>query len=180
MPLVELGSEHLELVLNWRNDPAVRNNMFRAAVISWDEHVAWYERVKKDTTAHWFLHLSSSGSPDGVASFIHHRQEHRHAYWGFYKNPATRPGTGTQLGLEALDLAFGELGLHKLSAEVLSTNTVSQRFHEKLGFEQEGRCRERHLAGGVFLDVLLYGILEEEWTARRDLIARRLDARPYD
>lgn len=171
MPLLELAEAHLDLVLEWRNSPTVRNGMFSNKVISHSEHLAWFSRISADDSCFWFLHTDKTGTPDGVVNFTTYRPAHRDAFWGFYKNPASPSGTGTALGIEALDWAFGTLALHKLNAEVLSTNTRSQRFHEKLGFTLEGKIRDSHLLDSVYLDVWRYGILVKEWREHRSALA---------
>ncbi len=67
------------------------------------------------------------------------------------------------MALEALDFAFGELGLAKLSADVLATNARSESFHRKVGFSEEGNFREQHFNGKQRIDVRRFGMLASEW-----------------
>jgi ribosomal-protein-alanine N-acetyltransferase len=62
-----------------------------------------------------------------------------------------------------LGFAFGELGLHRLEADVDPRNTASIKSLERLGFRQEGYLRERWIVNGEIQDALLFGLLRREW-----------------
>ncbi|KEQ47338.1 acetyltransferase family protein [Streptococcus oralis] len=62
-----------------------------------------------------------------------------------------------------IDLAFKELGLHKIELSCFGYNVQSQRVAEKLGFTLEARIRDRKDAQGNRCDDLRYGLLRSEW-----------------
>ena len=62
-----------------------------------------------------------------------------------------------------IDLAFRELGLHKIELTCFGYNIQSQRVAEKLGFTLEARIRDRKDAQGNCCDGLIYGLLRSEW-----------------
>jgi RimJ/RimL family protein N-acetyltransferase len=62
-----------------------------------------------------------------------------------------------------LDLAFGELDMIKLEAEVFTGNARSIRLVESLGMQREGTIRSAHLKRGDRVDAHVYGMLREEW-----------------
>jgi len=66
-----------------------------------------------------------------------------------------------------IEYAFGELGLHRLEADTHPDNHASTRSLERLGFRREGLLRERWLVGGEYGDSVLWGLLAEDWRARR-------------
>ena len=49
----------------------------------------------------------------------------------------------------------------------MADNTASAHVLEKLGLRLEGRVREKEYYKGRWWDVLLYGILKQEWDAIR-------------
>ena len=65
-----------------------------------------------------------------------------------------------------IDLAFKELGLHKIEMTCFGYNVQSQRVAEKLGFTLEARIRDRKDAQGNRCDCLIYGLLRNEWEAQ--------------
>lgn len=62
--------------------------------------------------------------------------------------------------------AFGELGLHRITALVATGNESSHGLVGWLGFTREGIVREGARAEKGFQDLVLYGLLEHEWAAR--------------
>lgn len=62
--------------------------------------------------------------------------------------------------------AFGPLGLHRLEADVDPRNEASVRALERLGFQVEGRLRDRWQVTGEVQDTLILGLLEPEWRTR--------------
>lgn len=65
-------------------------------------------------------------------------------------------GLATAAVGEAADVAFGELGLHRLEAGTLVDNVPSQRVLEKNGFEQIGLARRYLRIAGEWRDHLLF------------------------
>jgi hypothetical protein len=47
----------------------------------------------------------------------------------------------------------------------------------KAGFKEEGRLRRAWLSDGKYLDMIVAGVLHEDWATRRDLLRRELDQR---
>ena len=166
MPLRRIQQEDLELMLSWRNHPTVRLGMFSQSVIELAQHRGWFRRESEKETSLWLLYLDTEGNPAGVVYFTDIDSVSSHAFWGFYAAPRARPGTGTRMGVEALDHFFTELGFHKLSAEVLESNERSQHFHCKLGFQVEGMFRDQYRECENFQNVTRFGLLASEWAMR--------------
>ena len=138
------------------------------------EHRAWFAQMQHDQKSRWYIHEDDQGTPDGVVYFTQYLPENRSSFWGFYAAPDAPPGTGTKLGIDALDEAFHGLRLHKLNAEALASNQRSLRFHEKLGFQQEGLFREFHFDGERYVDVVRLGLLASEWPEKRAKILQHI------
>ena len=64
--------------------------------------------------------------------------------------------------LDALELAFGELGLHKPNFEVVASHTAVVNMHKKVGFTQEGVFRQQHRNGEQRIDISRLGLLASE------------------
>ena len=76
-------------------------------------------------------------------------------YWG--------RGYVPEAACALIDLAFKELGLHKIELTCFGYNLQSQRVAEKLGFTIEARIRNRKDVQGNRCDSLIYGLLKSEW-----------------
>ena len=59
--------------------------------------------------------------------------------------------------------AFVNLGLHKLTLQVLADNGAAIHVYKKCGFQVEGSLRKHLFKNGDWQDVLCMGILVEEW-----------------
>lgn len=174
MSLTPLCSEDLELMLTWRNSPAVRKNMYTSHVISLKEHQAWFEKITHRENSRWLMYKESNGKSSGVVYFTDICPISRKAFWGFYTAVDATIGTGPRMEFEALEYAFNEITLHKLNCEILAFNSKVIRLHEKFGFFKEGVFRDFHFDGKNFIDVVRMGILEDEWRRARIEMFNRL------
>jgi RimJ/RimL family protein N-acetyltransferase len=75
-------------------------------------------------------------------------------------------GYGTDALHAICDFGFGELRLERIELEVYASNARAQRSYEKAGFVLEGTLRRRHYGQGRHEDVLIMGLLREEWAAQ--------------
>lgn len=174
MALRILSEPDLPLILQWRNSPTVRMSMYSQHEISEVEHRAWFNRMQQNDTSLWYIHLNESAQADGVVYFTDFDKVNRSSFWGFYTNPTAPPGTGTALGIDAMNEAFTVKNLHKLNAEVLSSNIKSASFHRKLGFREEGTFREHHLINTSYIDVIRFGMLASEWPDKKSELERHI------
>ncbi len=60
------------------------------------------------------------------------------------------------------DHAFGELGLHRVEADIRPENLPSQRLVERLGFQREGLLRRYLDIDGDWRDHISYALLAED------------------
>lgn len=167
MPLRDIQEEYLELMLSWRNHPSIRSSMFSQSAIGLQQHQAWFSREAKKDNSAWFLYVDLSGTPTGIVYFTDMDRVANHAFWGFYAAPSAPPGTGTKMGIEALDYFFEVLGFHKLNGEVLESNERSQKFHRKLGFRVEGIFRDHYFGSCGYESVTRFGLKSGEWSANK-------------
>ena len=72
-------------------------------------------------------------------------------------------GYATEALRQAVDFAFGNLGLHRVQAAVIPRNVASGRVLEKAGFREEGLALRYLQIAGVWEDHKLYAITAEEW-----------------
>jgi UDP-4-amino-4,6-dideoxy-N-acetyl-beta-L-altrosamine N-acetyltransferase len=170
-----MSDDDLDQVLVWRNAPTVRRNMYTSHEISAEEHRAWWRRMR-DTRDRHDLIFEMSGRPLGVVSFSQVSQSDRNAVWAFYAATDAPRGTGSRMEFAALDFAFEQLGLHKLSCEVLAFNEPVIKLHQKFGFSIEGIFRQHHRREEAFVDVVRLAILHHEWKSIRPAASGKLRA----
>jgi UDP-4-amino-4,6-dideoxy-N-acetyl-beta-L-altrosamine N-acetyltransferase len=158
-----MQTQDLEMVLAWRNHPAIRQHMLTQHLISLDEHRQWFERANNNAQRKIML-VEHDHIPYGLVHFTG-VSPHASVDWGFYVAPDAPKGSGTLLGQSALVFAFKELQVHKLCGQVMEDNAASIRFHERLGFTLEGRLREQILVQSRRHNLLCFGLLRREWLA---------------
>ncbi len=66
-----------------------------------------------------------------------------------------------------VDYSFSELNLHRLQLYVVDYNESAISLYEKLGFKREGIFREFGIRDGGRYNQYVYGILRDEWNARK-------------
>lgn len=162
-----IKNSELELMLSWRNAPAVRENMYTTHEISQSEHLAWWERTSSSDRQRYFMY-EFQDNPLGIVGFTGLDRENQNSFWAFYASPSAPKGTGSRMEILALDYAFDELGLYKLCCEVLAFNTPVIKLHEKFGFKVEGILRDQYRREGAFIDIYRLGILASEWAEVRN------------
>lgn len=79
-----------------------------------------------------------------------------------------RPYWGQGYGQDALralvDYAFKHVNMHRVGLEVLADDERAVGCYRKVGFVEEGRLRQRDWRDGEYHDVMVMGILDEEWS----------------
>lgn len=79
---------------------------------------------------------------------------------------------GKGYGRDALNLilsyGFSELGLHRIGLTVMDYNTQAIKAYERVGFVREGAQRQAVYREGQRHDLVQFGILREEWLAKRE------------
>ncbi|MBW2647156.1 MAG: UDP-4-amino-4,6-dideoxy-N-acetyl-beta-L-altrosamine N-acetyltransferase, partial [Deltaproteobacteria bacterium] len=158
-----MNKKDIELVLEWRNRPEIRNNMYTTHVISKEEHYAYFENVWNDITKKYFICETHDGNPAGVVNFTNIDTKNKTAFWAFYSGDLKMRGVGKWMEYLALNYAFESMDLHKLSCEVLDFNYAVVAFHREFGFKIEGIFRRHHYTGDRFADVYRLSMFREDW-----------------
>jgi ribosomal-protein-serine acetyltransferase len=92
--------------------------------------------------------------------------EHADAEIGYWIGSAHEGrGLVTRACRALVDHAFGDLGLHRVTIRVAPDNARSRTIPERLGFTQEGVMREAGYSGLGHHDLVVYGLLDREWSS---------------
>ncbi len=163
-----MTSDDLDRVLAWRNHEDVRRYMYSQHLISAKEHQNWFEKSASDPLRHLLIFQQD----DISSGFVHFNLQanQRIADWGFYLAPEAKKGTGSLLGLHALNYAFHQIGLHKVCGQALNFNQQSIRFHLKMGFQQEGILKDQYVDEQQgYHSIICFGLLAAEWAEKNKL-----------
>jgi RimJ/RimL family protein N-acetyltransferase len=79
-------------------------------------------------------------------------------------------GAGREIVSRVLDIAFGEMSLHRVDLYVLEFHVAALSMYKALGFKTEGHLVEARRAGDRYWNAYYMAMLEEQWpgTARQD------------
>lgn len=160
----KLSEEHLELVRKWRMDPEVSKYMYTNPKITHEQQKNWYEKIKKDSTRRYWIIIADDEFV-GVVNLYNIDLNNKRCSWAYYlgETSVRGKGVGKQIELNMLSYVFDDLGLNKLRCEVLAFNELVVKIHQKYGSKIEGRLQKHIYKNGEFYDVIVMGILKEEW-----------------
>jgi len=130
---------------------------------------AFLDRLRSERQLSFFVCSNEGGQLVGVINLSEIVRGLFHsAYMGYY---ALTPFAGQGLMWEGmtlvLDHAFGELGLHRLEANVQPGNVRSRGLVASLGFRLEGFSPRYLKIGGRWRDHERWAILAEDWAKLR-------------
>ncbi len=83
-------------------------------------------------------------------------------------------GLATESSWYLCQEAFRHLGVRRISSQALDRNTASQAVLRKLGFVEEGRERRAVCLRGRCMDMVLFGLLREEFERKSGSSRSRL------
>ncbi|MFZ5670074.1 MAG: UDP-4-amino-4,6-dideoxy-N-acetyl-beta-L-altrosamine N-acetyltransferase [Pseudomonadota bacterium] len=173
--LRELLPEDEERLFAWRAEPEVARWMSDADVAGRDAHRAWFDALRADPDLRGWM-IERGGRAAGLLTLTGLAGHHRRAAWNWFIGDADARGRGAGRAAQVLglDRAFGELGLHKVWAEVMADNDAALKVLTGAGFRREGYLREHVLKDGEPRDVVMLGVLAGEWAARGPAARRAL------
>jgi RimJ/RimL family protein N-acetyltransferase len=100
----------------------------------------------------------------GDVVLFFHSEEHQSGEIGYVFHPdAGGQGYATEACSAMLDLAFDELGLHRVTALMDARNTASARLTGRLGMRAEAHHVSSEMFKGEWSDLLVFALLAEEW-----------------
>ncbi len=129
---------------------------------------AWLERVTADRDAQVFA-IDVGGRLVGTCNLRDIDPVNRRAELGIsLLNEEIGKGYGSDAIRVLLDYAFRHLNLHKVFLDTLSTNEPGLRAYRACGFLEEGRLRQHEWFDGRYVDLIIMGVLRDEWLAAAD------------
>jgi RimJ/RimL family protein N-acetyltransferase len=151
------------------------------------------EKVAKYSTAlalngdgdYWQLAVERAGDPDRVIGDVYFTIKSAadgagEIGWTLHPDHTGR-GYMSEAAGAVLDIAFSELGLHRVSAVLDPRNDASAALCSRLGIRAEAHFLEDLWFKGEWGDTAVYAILDREWAARRNAThpGTSLSARPW-
>jgi RimJ/RimL family protein N-acetyltransferase len=155
--------------VKWRNDPAVRDAVigYRFPVTEKMEE-GWYDRVLADQggkRASFAIEDRADGALVGLVHLMDIDWPCRLAHFGIVIGETDRQDRGLGSEATALTMAYGfaTLNLERIELRVLDANERARHIYAKLGFVEEGRLRRAAFVAGAPADVIVMGLLRDEF-----------------
>lgn len=167
--LRDLTPEDEEQSFLWRAEPEIDRWMSDADFPDRQAHGRWFTSLRQGPDSRGWM-IQRGGKPAGLITLTGLLSHHQRASWNwFVGDPEARGrGVGRAAQVLGLDKAFQGLGLHKVWAEVMADNDPAIKLLSDAGFRREGYLRGHVLKSGQPRDVVLVGILRDEWAGLRD------------
>lgn len=165
------ASDAEEMFANWANDPEVTK------YLTWTPHASvdetrrllelWEAESRLPDVYHWAITLNGELVGDIAIGKIDRLETGNlgyclaKKYWG--------GGVMTEALREVLRFLFEEVGLHRIEGMHAAQNIASSRVMEKCGLLYEGTRRDgyRLLSTGEWVDIVVRGILQEDYFAQK-------------
>lgn len=166
-----VDKDDLPRFVKWLADPELRSYLDNPLPISPAQEERWFERnlaagseqtwsidlQPPDAVGPW-QHIGSCGyrcvdarSRAGEAGILVGARDH----WG--------KGYGTDALQTLVAWGFYTLNLNRVQVRVFADNERAIRSCQKVGFQLEGRLRQGNFANGAYRDVLIMGVLRQDW-----------------
>lgn len=151
----------IELIATGPNDPEVMPILDDPAVLV---NLSEARLHREKMPAEVIFKIRHGGQIVGEAALKGIRWFNRKAQFSvFLRSDVHGKGVGTRAVRALLQHAFATMNLVRVEAEVLEFNAGSRRLVEKLGFVHEGTLRQAKYAKGRYWNILVYGLLREEF-----------------
>lgn len=149
------------------NDPAISH-----VVVGWSfpvskyEQMKWYESAVHDKkNLRFTIVLKETGKAVGMVTLSALDWQNRSASHGIKLSSECPKGQGiaTDAVMTLMKYAFEEMGLHRLNGGNIAYNKASEVLYLKCGWSIEGVKKEAIYRSGKYHDLLITGILEEDY-----------------
>jgi UDP-2,4-diacetamido-2,4,6-trideoxy-beta-L-altropyranose hydrolase len=121
-----------ELIWHWANDGETRKVSYSQAYIAWDEHVSWFDSVRRQEDHRFYVADNGNKRPVGQIRFV---LDGKDAVVSLSVAPESRRrGYGKEILVKAAKKLFNETDIEQISAYIKSEHIVSLRVFQEARF----------------------------------------------
>ncbi len=160
--------EDAENVVRWRSQAHVADQLFSKPPTI-EEHRRWFDAMRVSSDRLEFVICTATDVPIGTIGLSGIDGQHKRAEYGILIGEPSALGKGVAAEASSLLLAyaFQTLGFHRVFLHMFRDNVRARRLYERLGFVEEGVLRQHAVRGETYIDVVIMGLLREEWLRSR-------------
>jgi RimJ/RimL family protein N-acetyltransferase len=138
---------------------------FAEYILRWD--VPRHQDGMRDPDKRYFVAQGMDRSLTAFAIIAGARSPHRNVELVRVLCADPGKGVGRAVLRQVIDLAFDEIGAHRLWLDVFTDNDRARHVYRILGFKEEGVLREAVLRDGQWRSLVVMSMLESEHHAAR-------------
>ena len=163
-----LERRDLEEARRLHNDDSTLFYLTDVSYVSEVQQEAWFDALSTSRSSRRYVaRLRSDDTFVGVFRVDRFDPTNRNAYVGADVVSALRKqGFATEMFQYVLTYLFDQCGLHRVALATMETNLAALKLYHRLGFIEEGRERQAIFRGGRFQDLIIMGLLADEWRSR--------------
>jgi RimJ/RimL family protein N-acetyltransferase len=152
-----LSKDDVPFLTDVRNECADRY-LHTSSKFSVDETINWFDNTKPT-----FYVILYNGVKIGYFRITNYSHVNKNLYIGADLHQDFRgKGLAYESYRKFIPTIIKQYGLHKVSLEVLATNTRAHNLYIKLGFVNEGAKRQEVYKNGQYVDSIIMSILKSE------------------
>jgi len=160
LTFVKITRNDLEFVNRVRNEYA-SEYLHNSQTYSLEETYDWFKKTNPDFWIIWDL---DNEMRVGYFRVSNHSIQNKNIYIGADIAPEYKSkGYGKVAYRIFIPYLFEQYDLHKITLEVLSTNTLAKSIYEKLGFVIDGIKRDDVYKNGKYVDSVIMSIIKSEY-----------------
>lgn len=162
----------LSEICKWKNDSSLARQILAHPIpCAETEMEGWFQKNQADKNQVLFGIYRNNKSQQivGIARLMFIDWVSRTAELGIYlgDNQSRGKGLGSDALRLLLEFGFGGINLQRIWLKVSESNTVAIRYYEANGFKKEGVLRRHFWVGSKFENVVIMGILKEEFKSKK-------------
>jgi len=160
----EVRESDLEMIMEWRMRPDITRYMNSDPMLTLEGQQKWFEKIKNSKTDFYWV-IEVDGMPAGLISLVEYDDKTKTIHTGAYIAIKEKRSIKLAIYLQwnLYEYAFEKLGVEKVQEEVFTANFAVARILKMCGSKEEGIIRNQVFKNGEYYDVMVRGILKEEW-----------------
>lgn len=169
--LRQLSLSDTDNIVKWRNDPAVKRNLYLQDELKPQQHIHYFENFIQTGKCVQFIIVDNGEIPKDIGTTFIKKIDHdnHNGEFGIFIGEESARGKGFAVPAtyEILKYGFEKLNLHRIYLTVMADNIPAIRTYEKVGFLKEGIMREEYLRGDGYIDIVIMAMLKSDWDGGR-------------
>ena len=162
--------QDLRILLAWRNSERIHSTMLTDHIITWDEHVGWFE-VSRNIKPARHLIFEHADRPIGYIGYTEYDEIRKTCSPGAYIGETERVplDAGLNLFFLAVEYACMVLQMKQIETSVFSDNRKAIKLDELLGYKRLSGQDKIYEKNYEKKRAYRYAMTKDEWVARRPL-----------